>query len=131
MLRYLFLLFVLLPLADFVLLIRVAELIGVLEAVLLVIITGLVGASMIQREGFTVLQRLNSSVYVDEAGQAMLEGALLVAGGVFLLSPGIITDLIGFAFVSSWTRQTLAARLRNRFQNTVNVEVRVFGDRTF
>lgn len=128
MLRYLFLLFVALPLADMFLLLKIAEIIGFVETLLLVIFTGLVGASLIKSEGFSVLQRLQSAVFLDEAGQAAIEGALLVGGGIFLLSPGVITDLLGFALVFSWTRQNLATWLRTRIQdsNSITVEVQRF-----
>lgn len=127
MIGYLFVLFVALPLADMLLLLKIAGIIGVLETVLLVVFTGMVGVSLIKKEGLGVLQRLQNAVYMDEIGQAVIEGALLVAGGIFLLSPGVITDLLGFALVFSWTRQTLAARLRTYLQNSGNVTIKIRG----
>lgn len=128
MLRYLVVLFVGLPLLDMFLLLKVADVIGFIETLLLVIFTGMVGASLIKSEGLGVLRRLQSAVYLDEAGQAAVEGALLVGGGIFLLSPGIITDLCGFVLVFSWTRQHLALRLRDYLKNanSVTVDVQTF-----
>ncbi len=125
MLQYLFLLFIVLPLVDLYLLIQITAVIGTVETLLLVIFTGIVGASLVKSEGISVLQRLQTSVYMNEAGQAAVEGALLLAGGIFLLSPGVITDLMGFALVFSWTRQHLAVRLRDRIQNSNNITVDV------
>jgi UPF0716 protein FxsA len=125
MLQYLVLLFIVLPLIDLYLLLQLADIIGIIETLLLVIFTGIVGASLVKSEGISVLQRLQSAVYMNEAGQAAVEGALLMAGGIFLLSPGIVTDLIGFSLVFSWTRQHLAVRLRDRIQNANNVTVDV------
>lgn len=126
MLRYLFLLFVLLPLGDMLLLLKIADVIGIVETILLVVLTGIIGASLIQEEGFDVLQRLQNAVYLEEASQTLIEGALLVAGGIFLLSPGIITDLLGFSLVFSRTRQVLAAKLRQRLKESgrFNVTIR-------
>lgn len=125
MLQYLILLFVALPLLDMVLLLKVADVIGVMEAVLLVVFTGIVGASLVKKEGLSVLERLQQAVYADEVGQAMLEGALLAAGGIFLLSPGIITDLLGLGLVFSYTRQNLAVIIRQRLERSPRYRVEV------
>lgn len=125
MLRYLFVLFIGLPLLDLFLLLKLADFIGLVETLLLVIFTGIVGASLIKSEGIGVLRRLQNAVYVKEAGQAAIEGALLVGGGIFLLSPGVVTDLLGFVLVFSWTRQHLAVRLRDYMQNANNITVDV------
>lgn len=127
MLRYLILLFVALPLVDMVFLLYLAQIIGIVEAVLLVVFTGIVGASLIKHEGINVLRRLQQAVYMDEVSQTVVEGALLLAGGVFLLSPGVITDLCGFTLVFSWTRQRLATWLREYLQASNNVQVSVRG----
>lgn len=125
MLRYLVLLFVLLPLIDMVFLLYLAQIIGILPAIALVIVTGVIGAALIKSEGINVLRRLQQAVYLDEVGQAVIEGALLVAGGIFLLSPGVLTDLLGFTLVFSWTRQRLATWLRNYLKNADNVTIEI------
>ncbi|MDY6770163.1 MAG: FxsA family protein [Candidatus Nanohaloarchaea archaeon] len=119
------LLFIGLPLLDLVILVKLAGIIGLLETVLLVVFTGIVGVSLIRQEGVKVLMRLQRAAMMEEVGQAVVEGALLTAGGIFLLSPGIITDLLGFALVFSWTRTRLAAWLRQRLQASGNVHVQV------
>ncbi|MFB6166636.1 MAG: FxsA family protein [Candidatus Nanohaloarchaea archaeon] len=118
-------LFVILPLLDLVLLVKVAGIIGLWETVLIVVFTGLVGASLIRREGFRVMGRMQSAVMAEEVGQTVLEGALLTVGGVFLLSPGIITDLLGFSLAFSWTRTRLAAWMRRRMQDSDRFAVQV------
>lgn len=129
MLRYLLLLLIVLPLADMYLLLQIAGMIGMVETLLLVVFTGIIGASLIKSEGIAVMQRLHTAVYMDEAGQAAMEGVLLAGGAIFLLSPGVITDLCGFALVFSWSRQRLATNLRTRLENadSVTVDVRFPG----
>lgn len=121
------LLFVVLPLIDVFLLIEIAGHIGTLNTVLLVVFTGIVGGSLVKREGVTVLTRLQHAVYMDEMGQAVVEGALLTAGGLMLLSPGVITDVIGFACVVPHTRQTFARYLRTRMEESENVVIEYGG----
>lgn len=125
MLAVLLLLFIGLPLLDLVILVKLAGIIGLMETVLLVIFTALVGVSLIRQEGFNVLMRLQRAVMAEEIGQTVMEGALLTAGGIFLLSPGILTDLIGFSLVFSWTRTRLAAWLRQRMQESGSIQVEV------
>lgn len=125
MLGLLLLLFIGLPLIDLVILVKLAGIIGLFETVLLVIFTGIVGVSLIRKEGFNVLMRLQQAVLVEEVGQTVMEGALLTAGGIFLLSPGILTDLIGFSLVFEWTRTRLAAWLRQKMQESSSFTVEV------
>lgn len=127
MLPLLFLLFIILPLIDMFILVKLAGIIGLLETVLLVVFTGIVGASMVRKEGLNVLRRLQRAVMVAEIGQTVVEGALLTAGGILLVSPGIVTDLIGFSLVFSWTRTRLASHLRNRLQKSSSFQVEVQG----
>ncbi|MFB6265665.1 MAG: FxsA family protein [Candidatus Nanohaloarchaea archaeon] len=127
MLGLLVLLFVVLPLADLFILVKLAGIIGLLETVLLVVFTGLAGISLVRKEGLNVLRRLQHAAMVEEVGQTVVEGALLTAGGILLISPGIMTDLIGFSLVSSWTRTRLASRLRQRLQESGNITVEVRG----
>lgn len=121
------LLFVALPLIDVFLLVKVAGHIGLLNTVLLVVLTGVIGASLVKREGITVLSRIQRAVYMDEMGQAVVEGALLTGGGLLLLSPGVITDAIGFAFVVPHTRQSFARYLRTRMEESENVVIEYGG----
>ncbi|MFB6294695.1 MAG: FxsA family protein [Candidatus Nanohaloarchaea archaeon] len=125
MLGILLLLFIALPLVDLYILIQLAGVIGLVETLLLVVFTGVVGASFIRREGTSVLLRLQQAVMAEEAGQAVVEGALITAGGILLISPGVVTDLIGFLFVLPWTRPRIAAWLRQRLQDSAAVTVEI------
>lgn len=125
MLGLLLMLFILLPLLDLLLLIFIADAIGIVETVLIVVFTGFIGVSLIRREGFRILLRLRNITVVEEVGHAMIEGALLTAGGIFLLSPGVVTDAIGFALVFSWTRTRIAVKLRQRLQDSDRFQVSV------
>lgn len=122
----LLLLFIGLPLLDLFLLIKLAGILGLLPTIGLVVVTGLVGVGLIQREGLTVLLRLQRAVFVDEMQQTMLEGALLVGGGIMLLSPGVVTDIVGLSLVAPWTRPRVATRLRGWMERSdaVRFEVR-------
>jgi UPF0716 protein FxsA len=108
------LLFILVPTLELILLIKLGSIIGALPTVAIVFITAVLGASLLRREGVSTLmkarQRLDSG---QVPANELVEGALLVMSGAFLLTPGFITDTVGFAcLVPSLRRQMAAAILK-------------------
>jgi len=95
----------LIPLADALLLVVVADLLGWPATVLLVVLTGLVGMLLVRAEGRTTLGRLQEKVATGELPtDELLDAALLIAAGAFLLTPGLVTDSLGFLLVFPPTR---------------------------
>lgn len=109
-LRVLFLLFLLVPLIEIYVLIQVGGLIGVWPTVFLVVLTALVGAVLLRYQGIATLLRVRGALMRGEApAQALLEGVVLVFGGVLLLTPGFVTDVVGFVCLIPVTRRALLA----------------------
>ena len=105
----LFLLFTLIPAAEIYLLFQVGSLFGAGHTFLLIVITGFVGASLARREGFSLLQRLAEEAEAGfPTGDSVVEGLLILGGGLLLLTPGILTDAVGLSCVAPWTRAPLA-----------------------
>jgi UPF0716 protein FxsA len=93
------------PLADAALLVAVAGWLGAVETVALVVLTALVGMLFVRAEGRHTLRRLQrAATRGEQPTDALLDGALLVAAGAFLLTPGLVTDAIGFLLVVPPTR---------------------------
>jgi UPF0716 protein FxsA len=96
--RLLFLLFLLVPILEIYLLIKVGGLIGALPTVALVVLTAAIGAAMLRQQGLAVLREAQGSLDRGSLpARALLEGAFLVIGGALLLTPGFVTDAVGFA----------------------------------
>lgn len=111
------LLFILVPLFELFILIQVGEWVGVGPTVGLVILTGLVGAVLARLEGLRILFRIRAELARGSLpGQAMLDGFAVLIGGVLLLTPGILTDLLGFAFLLPPTRGLLMGRIRRSLE---------------
>lgn len=125
MLLYLIILLMLLPFLDLYLLIEVAGTLGFLPTIALIILTGTIGAFFIRREGRTVLRRLGTSVTAKEVSRNVLEGGLIVLGGVMLLSPGFLTDCLGFLLVIGWSRTRIVLMLEERLRDRSNFQVQV------
>ncbi|TLM67879.1 MAG: FxsA family protein [Deltaproteobacteria bacterium] len=86
----------LLPIIEIYVLIESGRMIGVLPTVLLVILTGIAGSWLMRQQGFVLLTRVQRELANGQlpAG-ALLDGALIIAGGILLLTPGFCTDLLG------------------------------------
>jgi UPF0716 protein FxsA len=109
----LFLLFTLLPLVDLWVLLAIGRTLGPWPTVALVVLTGIGGAWLAKREGRRVVdgwRRALTEGRVPDEG--LLSGALVLAGGLLLVSPGLITDVIGLPLLFPPTRRLAAAALR-------------------
>ncbi|MEX0740107.1 MAG: FxsA family protein [Pseudohongiella sp.] len=104
--------FIVIPIAELLLLFEVADLIGGLATLGLVIVTAFVGINVLRIQGFSTLSRANQRMAGGELpGQEIVEGMLLAFAGALLLTPGLITDAIGFALLTPPIRRKLALRL--------------------
>lgn len=100
MLRRVLVLLLLIPLADALLLVYVASLIGAVQTVALVVLTALIGLLLVRAEGRHTLRRLQEQLASGEVPtDPLLDGGLLIAAGAFLLTPGLVTDAIGLLLV--------------------------------
>lgn len=103
----------LIPLLDALLLVVVADLLGWPATVLLVVLTGLVGLLLVRAEGRTTLRKLQAKLSVGELPtDELLDAGLLIAAGAFLLTPGLVTDTLGFLFVFPPTRYPIRALIK-------------------
>jgi len=121
----LILLFLLLvPFIDLYLLVEISNIIGFWEVIAIILITGMVGAEVMRREGAYVLRKAQRSVTAGEITRNVLEGVLLVGGGILLLLPGVISDITGLSIIVRPVRERIAARITNKGSKNVKVEFR-------
>ena len=117
MLFRLLLLFILVPLVELALLIYIGMVIGPWYTIAIVVCTGILGAVLAKSQGTAILNRIRSSL---EQGTLppddLLSGALILVGGLVLLTPGMITDIIGFSLLIPATRRAIAGWLRGAIQ---------------
>ncbi len=115
MFRILFLAFLLVPLLEIYLLIKVGGVIGAWPTVFLVVLTAVVGAFLLRLQGFSTLARMQAALARGELpAQELLEGAVLLVAGALLLTPGFFTDALGFCALVPKLRQALARWLMAR-----------------
>ena len=108
------LLFILTLLTELAILFYLGINIGIFYTILIVITTGSLGAFIAGKQGLGTISRIRSSI---ERGivpsDEMFFGALIVVGGLLLLSPGLITDIIGFTLLIPQARNILGRRIGN------------------
>jgi UPF0716 protein FxsA len=111
----LFLLFTLVPALELFLLLQIGAWLGPLTAFALVLGTGVAGAWLARRQGVAVVLRLvrDAQQGVPPA-EALVEGALVVVGGLLLVTPGVLTDLAGVVLLLPAVRRWLAPRVLRR-----------------
>jgi UPF0716 protein FxsA len=105
-------LFVVVPLFELYLIIKVGSAIGALWTVLLVVMTAVIGVQMLKIQGLSTLRRARENL--DQGAlpaMEMMEGLLLAVGGVLLITPGFITDTLGFLCLIPATRQAMVRYL--------------------
>lgn len=106
--RLLLALFIIVPAIEIYVLFGVSEVIGGWNTVMSIIATGFLGAHYARQQGIEVLTRLQRSMEQGQppAGE-LVDGAMLLIGGAFLITPGFITDATGFALILPVTRAFL------------------------
>ena len=122
MLFRLFLLFALIPVIELALLVEVGGRIGVAPTIAVVLGTGAAGAWLARSQGLRALQRLQEAVRTAQIpGEEIFDGILILAGGLLLLTPGFLTDILGFCALVPGSRYLLKtlvkSRVRGRMQN--------------
>lgn len=97
MLIRLLLLFILVPAAELALLIEIGQLIGTLPTLGLIALTGILGAGLTRLQGLGVVRRMRREVHEGRlpAG-SLIDGVIILIAGALLITPGLITDLVGF-----------------------------------
>jgi len=108
--------FLLVPLAEIYVLLQVGGIIGALPTIFLVVFTAVVGAVLMRAQGFATVQKVQHQLAAGEIpAVAMLEGAFILLAGALLLTPGFITDFIGFCCLHPPLRRGLIRRMSLRF----------------
>ena len=95
----------LIPLVDALFLVYVATQLGAVLTVALVVLTALVGMLFVRAEGRHTVRRLQKTLGKGQVpADELTDGALLIAAGAFLLTPGLVTDAVGFLLAFPPTR---------------------------
>jgi UPF0716 protein FxsA len=112
--------FLVVPIVEIAVIIKVGEAIGVLNTVGLLILSSIVGSWLMKREGLGVLRRIQESMDAGRVpGKELVDAFLILFGGALMLAPGFLTDIAGMALLLPPVRAGVRRLLRRRFESKV------------
>ncbi len=98
-------LFLIVPVTELYILIEVGKKIGSLTTIGVIILTGTIGAYLVKSQGFMILRKIQNDLNEGiMPGDSLIQGAIILAGGILLLTPGFVTDILGFIFLMPVSR---------------------------
>ncbi|MCH7680901.1 FxsA family protein [candidate division KSB1 bacterium] len=107
--------------AELVLLIEIGQKIGLWNTIAIVVLTGFIGAALARSEGFGIISRIQNELASGQLpGDSLIDGALVLAGALLLLTPGLITDAFGFALLLPFSRAFVKIYLKKYFNQKIN-----------
>ena len=110
----LLLLFLIVPATELYILIEVGKQIGSLTTIGIIILTGIIGAYLVKDQGFMILKKIQNDLNEGSMpGDNLIQGAIILAGGIFLLTPGFVTDIVGFILLIPLSRNIVKKCLLN------------------
>lgn len=116
----LLLLFVAVPLVELAILVKLGTLVGFWPTIALVLVTGTVGAWLARSQGIRVLRAIQAETAAGRMPAAhLLDGLLVLIGGIVLLTPGLLTDVAGLLLLFPPTRARFKGMLRKRMERMV------------
>lgn len=116
----LLLIFILIPFLELALLIRIGNWLGFWSTIGLVLATSALGAMLALNQGARVLGQIRAELSAGRVpGDRLVDGLLVLGGGVMLLMPGFISDVAGLLLLLPLARTRLKAAVRRRFERMV------------
>lgn len=113
--------FIIAPILDLYILINVSKEMGFWITVLLIVVTSIAGYYLARSEGKIVIKNINSDLAQGIVpSEELLNGLCILLGGIFLIIPGIVTDIIGITMAFPGTRDLYKSYFKKTFANKIN-----------
>lgn len=119
--------FITVPIVEIAVFIEVGGWIGLWPTIGVVVLTAVIGTALLRQQGISVLFRIQENLEANKLPvRELFDGVCLVIAGAFLLTPGFVTDSLGFALfippvrsaIAAWIGQKVIARAEVRFHST-------------
>ena len=119
--RYLLFFIIIVPAVEISILLLSGKTIGVLPTIMLIIITGVLGTYLAKQQGLAIIRNVQESLQRGiMPGDALLDGICILIGGILLLTPGFVTDIIGILLLAPPTRKVFKAALTRGFKKRMD-----------
>lgn len=115
------LLFTIIPLIEIFVLFKIAELTNWGHTILLVALTGIIGAYLAKKEGRQIILKIQEQLRMSKMPtEELINGLCVLIGGALLLTPGIFTDMIGFSLILPSSRVLYKIYITKQFNKIIN-----------
>lgn len=123
--------FIFVPMIELYVLLHVGRIIGPSATLLLIVFTGILGATLARQQGFLAWARIQRELQAGRMpAETMLDGLLIFIGGLVLLTPGLLTDMLGFALLIPPLRNAAKAKMLKYYQAKMTGGPGAFGGGT-
>ena len=114
----LLLIFIIVPIIELYVLLEAGKIIGIPQTIALIILTGIAGAYLARSQGFQVLVDIRKSLEQNRLpAESLAHAAMILIGGILLLTPGFCTDLLGFTLLTPMTRKIAKDKIFKYLRN--------------
>jgi UPF0716 protein FxsA len=114
-------LFTAIPIVELYILIKIGQLIGALPTIAIVLVTGVVGAGLARQQGarvwYEIQMQMQQGVFPADR---LIDGLLLVVAGAVLITPGVLTDILGFAILIPPSRAPIREWVKARLSRMMD-----------
>ena len=109
--------FIIMPILELAVLFKIYEKVGLTETVALMIITGFIGAALTKWQGMSVLKKIRIDLAEGRMpAPRLIDGVMIIVAGLLLITPGLITDTVGFLLLVPFIRYAIRMYLRRKFE---------------
>ncbi len=116
MFLYLLIIFIILPIIEISIFIQVGGFVGTFNTILIIFLTAAVGIYFVRQQGFKTFKKIAVELQNQQIPvQGMFDGLVILIAGILLVTPGFLTDIIGFLGLVPQTRVLLLAMVKNFF----------------
>ena len=116
----LLLIFIGLPILELILLFEVHGILGFIPTVLLVFATGIVGATLVRQQGIQTVVHIRQELALGNLpAPQLIDGIMILISGAFLVTPGLLTDILGFSLLISAVRTLLRKAILQRIEKKI------------
>lgn len=122
---YLFIIFIILPIIEISIFIQIGSFLGTFNTVLLIFLTAALGIYFVRQQGLSAFQKITYELQNQQIPmQGMFDGLVILIAGILLITPGFLTDVLGFLCLMPMTRYYLLNIIKNvlskRYRNMHN-----------
>ena len=113
---YLLIIFIILPIIEISIFIQVGGIVGTFNTILIIFLTAAVGVYCVRQQGFRTFQKITVELQNQQIPvQGMFDGLVIFISGILLVTPGFLTDIMGFLGLIPQTRVFLLGIIKNLF----------------